>query len=119
MLTLTLPYPPSVNRMWRSPSKGPLAGRTLMSEEGRQYRARACAAVGDRLWQPLKERLRVDIEARMPDKRRRDVDNVPKAVLDALSHAGVWLDDSQIDDLRVWRSAERTGEVVVRIEVIA
>lgn len=119
MLTLTLPYPPSVNAMWRSPRSGPLAGRTLMSKEGRQYREDACRAVGDRLWQPLKERLRVDIEARMPDRRRRDVDNVPKAVLDALSHAGVWMDDSQIDDLRVWRSSQMTGEVIVTIEVIA
>jgi crossover junction endodeoxyribonuclease RusA len=119
MLTLTLPYPPSVNRMWRTPRTGPLAGRTLVSVEGREYRAKVCATVGDRLWQPLKDRLRVDIEARMPDKRRRDIDNPIKALLDSLTHAGVWLDDSQIDDLRVWRSAERTGEVVVRIEVIA
>jgi Holliday junction resolvase RusA-like endonuclease len=63
-------------------------------------------------------RLRIDIECRMPDRRRRDVDNVPKAVLDALTHAGFWSDDSQIDDMRVWRSELMEGIVVVSVEVL-
>ncbi len=38
--------------------------------------------------------IRIDIAP--PDDRRRDCDNVQKAVLDALQHAGVFWDDSQV-----------------------
>ena len=38
ILNYTLPYPPSVNTYWRHPSRGPLAGRHLISQEGRAYR---------------------------------------------------------------------------------
>ena len=31
-----------------------------------------------------------------PDRRRRDLDNIPKALQDAIVHAGVLDDDSQI-----------------------
>lgn len=120
-MRLVLPYPPSVNSMWRTPRTGPLAGRTLLSEAGRKYRKAvqhavvlACAA--SRI--PCDARLAVDVEACMPDRRRRDLDNILKAVLDALTAAGVWSDDEQIDDLRVWRSLRRTAEVVVTAEVI-
>lgn len=115
-MTITLPWPPSVNAMWRSPRSGALAGRTLLSATGRAYRRDVCAAIGQR--SPFAGPLRVVIEARMPDKRRRDLDNIPKAVLDAMTHAGVWSDDSQIDDLRVWRSRQMGGCVVVTVHGI-
>lgn len=35
-----LSWPPSVNKYWRHPTKGKLAGRHLISEEGRRYRSR-------------------------------------------------------------------------------
>jgi crossover junction endodeoxyribonuclease RusA len=106
MIEVTLPYPPSTNRIWRTPTKGPLAGRTLLSEKGRRYRADAASALliarvprasfGD-------ARLSVGIVACPPDRRRRDLDNVLKALLDALVHADVIADDSQIDRLAVER----------------
>ena len=119
-MILDLPYPPSVNAMWRTPRRGPLAGRTMLSREGREYRGavqRAIAAMCVTSFGTV--RLRVSIEARMPDRRKRDLDNLPKAVLDALTHAGVWSDDGQIDDLRVWRSGQMGGGgVIVTIEAV-
>lgn len=38
----------------------------------------------------------VMLEYLPPDRRRRDIDNGCKAVFDALTHAGVWKDDSQV-----------------------
>lgn len=114
MIELQLPYPPSVNTYWRHLSKGPLAGRTLLSEAGRNYRE----TVMRELFSSKRvgtARVKVDIECRMPDRRKRDLDNVPKALLDALTHAGMWADDSQVDDLRVWRSLVMGGVVLVRI----
>jgi len=58
--------------------------------------------------------IRIDIAP--PDERRRDCDNVQKAVLDALQHAGLFWDDSQV----VWllsikHESEKGGRVKVRL----
>lgn len=116
MITLHLPYPPSVNTYWRHPTAGKLAGRHLISEKGRQYRAEVCRRISV-IGQGLACRLSVTIECFPPDGRRRDLDNVAKGLLDALSHAGVWGDDEQIDDLRIMRrEVTKGGAVRVRIE---
>lgn len=116
MIEITLPWPPSVNHYWRTPRSGPLSGRTLISEEGRQYRdAVALQVTLQRARHRTTARLRVEIEAWMPDRRRRDLDNLPKAVLDSLTHAGVWADDAQIDDLRIYRAPLIGGMLKVKI----
>lgn len=56
------------------------------------------------------ERLRVELSVTPPDNRRRDLDNLLKAVLDGLGFAGVYDDDSQIDELLVIRRPVRKGE---------
>ena len=94
---LTLPYPPSTNTYWRN--IGP--GRTILSEKARAYRkaVKAAAIVS----KPLESRLKVTIELSPPDKRRRDLDNCCKGLFDSLQHAGVYLDDSQIDEFTIKR----------------
>ncbi len=111
-MTLTLPWPPTVNHYWRN-----VSGRTLISRKGREYREAVGWAVRAAKASPWPEsaRLCVAIEAQAPDKRRRDLDNLPKSVLDALTDAGVWADDSQIDDLRIWRGPVGAGQIVVTI----
>lgn len=120
MITLTLPFPPSLNAYWRHLTKGPLAGRTLISERGRDYRRTVLEELLVQRVTPVgAQRVSVDIEARMPDRRARDLDNLPKAVLDALTHGGLWDDDSQIDDLRIWRAPMREGVIIVRVSPLA
>ncbi len=117
-MILTLPWPPSVNSYWRHPSRGPLAGRHLISEAGRLYRTSVWALAPRRA--VLTGRLSVVIEAYPPDRRARDIDNLPKAPLDALTHAGVWTDDSQIDKLTIERCAVvKGGRLDITIEIIA
>ena len=54
-----------------------------------------------------------------PDKRKRDVDNVLKPLLDALEHAGVYENDSQIDKLCITRmEVKPQGLCDVTISVI-
>lgn len=119
-LTLRLPFPPSANTHWRNISKGPLAGRVLISERGRDYRRvvlQLCMEAD--AMHGLAGRLLVLIEAYPPDRRARDLDNLQKPLLDSLTKANVWRDDSQIDDLHiVRRSVVAGGAIVVHIETI-
>ena len=113
MVEIVLPWPPSVNHYWRT-----WQGRTTISRAGREYRQaveRLVLAYG--LQSFGANSLAVSIEARMPDRRKRDLDNLLKAPLDALTHAGLWLDDSQIHDLRITRAPiVKGGALTVRVE---
>ena len=62
------------------------------------------------------QRLAVAIWLHWPNKRRGDVDNRVKPVLDALQRAGVYDDDSQIDELHVYRAdIQKLGYCTVNI----
>ncbi len=116
-----LPYPPSVNSMWRTPSSGKLAGRTMLSQEGREYRQEVYAGllvfVRKCNLKRLEQRLAVDIEVFMPDRRKRDLDNLPKAILDAITYSCIWGDDGQIDDLRVRRAGSIVKGGSIRVTI--
>lgn len=64
------------------------------------------------------ERLSLTIDAYPPDRRKRDLDNILKSLLDALQHAGIYSDDSQIDILKISRICSFDGFVKVNIEAI-
>ena len=110
-IEITLPWPPSVNHYWRS-----WQGRMIISSAGREYRAAVARIALDagRCRMPDVP-LSVHIEAWMPDRRRRDLDNMLKAPLDALTHAGIWADDSQIHDLRITRAPMIGGMLKIMI----
>lgn len=96
-MIITLPFPPSTNRYWRH-----WKGRTLLSEAGREYRKAAVLAVTlSRVNGLGRRKCHVSIVAHMPDARRRDLDNLLKASLDALAAARVFEDDSQVVRLLV------------------
>lgn len=111
MIEFTLPWPPTVNSYWRT-----FKGRMLISEEGRAYRLRVEAQVFcQQCRKNFQGNLKVEIEAWRPDKRRRDLDNLLKATLDALAHAGVYKDDSQIVDLRIYWAEHIGGMLKVKV----
>lgn len=114
-MTLVLAWPPSINHYWRR------AGRVIhISSEGRRYRGLVADACRAQRWQPRTGRLAVEIEAHPPDRRRRDLDNLTKATLDALAHAGAFEDDEQIDWLLIRRApVVRGGELRLRIGPVA
>ncbi|WP_110877305.1 RusA family crossover junction endodeoxyribonuclease [Franconibacter helveticus] len=118
-MKLTLPFPPSVNTYWRAPNKGPLAGRHLISAKGRAYQSEACAAIIEQLRKlpkPSSAPAAVEIFLFPPDARRRDIDNYNKALFDALTHAGIWEDDSQIKRMLVeWGPVVKKGKVEITI----
>lgn len=111
ILNITLPWPPSVNTYWRT-----VNGRMLISADGRAYRTAVMNQVLiQRKQMHFDGPLRLTIEAHRPDNRRRDLDNLFKATLDALAHAGVYEDDSQIKDLRIYWADTIGGMLKVQI----
>lgn len=118
-MKLVLPFPPSVNAYWRAPNKGSLKGRHLISAKGRAYQSAACSAIVDqlrRLPKPSTAPAAVEILLFPPDARRRDIDNYNKALFDALTHAGVWEDDSQVQPMLVeWGPKVAGGRVEITI----
>lgn len=118
-MRLTLPFPPSVNQYYRHVSKGPLAGRVLISEAGRAYRKAVDAVVRQaRARKALAMPLELRVAVYPPDRRKRDLDNLLKATQDSLEKSGVYLSDSQIHRISIW-FAERVVGGQLEVEIIA
>lgn len=113
MLLLELPHPPSVNTYWRSNGN-----RRFISAEGQKFKKAVAEYVIDQKVPKLGNiRLKVLIFYHPRDKRRTDLDNRLKGVLDALQDAGVYDDDEQIDHLTIQRGQIKSGGgVTVAIE---
>jgi len=110
---IKLPFPPSMNHYWRNTQRG-----TLLSKKGREYKtgvATLLLARGQN--QRLEGRLTVRVYLTVPDRRRRDIDNYLKPLLDACNGI-VWVDDEQIDKLSIERltEIEKPGRVLMRVK---
>ncbi len=142
-VTLDLPWPPSINSYFMEyamPPAGKLIQHRLennglegihgwlrkntrvmkrVGEKGHQYRADVQEYVlRNRLNKGYREPLMMHMIFFPPDRRQRDLDNHYKPLIDALEHACVFLDDSQIKGHRTLMQQEiiKGGKVVVRLE---
>lgn len=120
-LEVSLPYPPSVNRMWRH-----FRGRTVLSSDGKAYKAEvqrlALAKGAELMTGPL--RLRVKL---LPKTKKdgtasaivMDLSNCLKVAEDALQ--GVcYANDRQVESIRLdYGDAVEGGGLVIRIEKLS
>lgn len=115
MLFLNLPYAPTVNTYWLRSKFG-----TYLSPKGREYKQKVAEYVIENKVPKLGEaRLRLTMIIRPRSKRKFDIDNLAKSVLDSLAEAGVYDDDEQIDELHIIRGEPiKDGKIVVTIEEI-
>jgi crossover junction endodeoxyribonuclease RusA len=114
VLILELPWPPSINHYWRHTKNG-----HYISNEGQEYRQLVlfrCLKYRDLFTKA--DRFSIHIDAFPPDKRKRDLDNILKSLLDALQHGGLYPDDSQIDRLSIERNSALNGIVRVTLTKI-
>ena len=113
-VTLTLPYPPSVNHLYAV-----VNGRKVLSAKGREYQQEVSATVFRQIGAANFGEARIAYRATVfpPDRRRRDVSNLVKIVEDSLTKAGIWCDDSQVDDMHWIRGdAVKGGSVFLEIQ---
>lgn len=91
-----LPWPPSVNHYYRH-----VGSKVLISRDGRKYREMIVSRFRSENVQIFRCPVELSIELYPPDRRRRDIDNSQKCLLDAFTHAGLYEDDSQVHRLVV------------------
>lgn len=107
---MVLPYPPTVNGMYRR-----RGARTFLADSHKDFRAAAMAygavqrdAIGAR---PLAGAVTITVDAFRP-KKRGDIDNVLKALLDALQGVA-YENDSQVVEILIRRWDDAAAPRVV------
>lgn len=114
MISLTLPYPPSANKLWRA-----VQGRNIKSGHYREWLSRCAACIAMHQPEKLTGPYVLTILATPPDRRARDIDNLIKPTSDALALAGVVSNDSQCRSVTArWSGAEPVphGAITVTLE---
>lgn len=124
MIRIVLPYPPSVNHAYRRTSQGGVP-RTYLSKDGKDFKTDVARAVmiarsnGDLPRDAIAGRCRYTLTLFPPNRRRRDISNAVKICEDAITTAGVWVDDEQVDELTIKRGPVHPGGcAVIEIEEI-
>ena len=97
MIKLELPImPPSVNTLWVNKHRG-----RYKSKRGKIFENLACGELKKQFrYKPLANSLKIHIRLYFKDKRKRDIDNYNKAILDSMTKI-IYEDDSQIEELNV------------------
>ena len=109
-IVFTIPSaPPSANRLWRN-----ARGRSFLAPAARDfYELVAYTLCGRRIpkeWEYVEVEIVVELNA-----ARGDVDNRIKPVLDALTRAHFWRDDSQVVRVSCEFAAPGRGATYVRV----
>jgi crossover junction endodeoxyribonuclease RusA len=94
--------------------------RVHLSNKGRKYKEQAYLQMLEQSVPKGTESARYEvlIDAYVPDRRRRDLDNILKPLLDVMEEYGVIEDDEQIDIITIRRRA-KGGYVDVHVCEIA
>jgi len=105
-----------MNTYWRSMWNPKLRRvMVLLSKQGRQYRERVSQIIFVQTHGKVHFTgpVAVDAIAYPPDRRERDLDNLPKSVFDALQKTAILERDSQICDMRFRRGHVVTGGALI------
>lgn len=115
-IEMFLPLPPTINSYYKKSRS-----HVRLSDKGRQFREEVSgsllAQLGSSFVLPFEAPYSITIVFYPPDKRRRDIDNMVKPLLDAITHAGIWEDDCLVNHLEIYRGTmvKPSGCCYVRI----
>ena len=109
MITIFLPYPPTVNNLYEN--RGKSRGKTA------SYNAWIKLAgykLNQQHIEPVKGLVKIHIYVVKPDKRKRDVSNIEKSVTDLLVKHGILEDDDRIiKNTQEWVTGDIECAVVI------
>ena len=96
-LKFYIPYPPSVNHLYD------FRGRTkFIGEKGKLFFSEVSElAMYWKIQKRISCQIKMDIKVFLPDKRKRDIDNVLKATFDSLQKSNIIEDDRLICQLMI------------------
>ena len=104
-----LPYPPSVNNYWHTSGK-----RRYISPAGKKFTEEVAVNVYEQGYKRFGDKsLGISVMIHPRSKRKFDLDNTLKAILDALMKANVYDDDSQFEYIEIARGEARDGGAAV------
>lgn len=86
---IVLPFPLSVNAAYRA-----VKGRSILSERMRDWKNEAGLMLNCQRFHRFTGPVEIEISLTPPDRRKRDIDNLFKCVLDLLKTHKVIVDDS-------------------------
>lgn len=112
-ILFTLEWCPTVNHYWLTHKN-----YKYISQKGREFRksVNRIVALNPDHKKFYSKKLAIHIIANPPDSRKRDLDNLLKAPLDALQNAGVYKDDNQIEEIIIRRGEKgRPGSLDIRL----
>lgn len=109
MKPLILPYPPTMNLMWRKTRNG----RTYLTHEARHYKANTALLARAHGLRPIDGEVSLTINLYRP-ARRGDLDNSLKVMIDALKGVA-FSDDSQVRRIEAERFEDKANP---RVEVV-
>ena len=95
-IQLTLPLPPSANQIWR---------KHRLSEQAKSYYLVVKSLIatkrakGSLPQEAITGDVKAEVTVLLGKRNKRDLDNNIKGLFDALTKAGVWLDDSQVKEM--------------------
>ena len=108
-----LSFPPTVNNYYVKTQRG-----VFISQKGRKYRESVAEEINGQMpGLHIEDKMLVEVILYPPDNRKRDLDNYMKSLLDALTQAGQWEDDSLINQLLVYRGVKVSPSGSVKVSI--
>ena len=115
-----LPWPPTVNH-YHQPVRQGRGVRIIKGVKARAYQAEAAKALVyyGLACEAIAGPVRVTITLNPPTLARYDVDGRPKGILDAITAAGFWLDDSQVQSMTVEKGEKvKGGNALIKVYLL-
>lgn len=117
VIKLQLPQPPSINHYW---GLGIRNGKPYkyLNNAGRKFRKDSMILCRGYFETHFSGPCGLRVEWYVPDRKRRDIDNILKPILDVLQYLNCYKDDSQVIRLDVTKIIEKgcSSYVIITLE---